>query len=173
MTMRSVANQVIYNAGAAGGLDEVAAIAARGWPESVVVQTIRSSTYADRDDSLDAARQDLASDLGCEAWELTAEWDDPTERGAIIVRATARALLDAIREVAIGKITEVMADEMRKSFSAGSYRQYESVMRARWGRNFVPKAFARAADELDARESASALAARPTDPGTQVPADEP
>jgi len=51
---------------------------------------LRVRPYADRDDSLDAARQDLASDLGCEAWELTVEWDDPTERGSIIVRATAR-----------------------------------------------------------------------------------
>lgn len=47
--------------------------------------TVPAKRYEDHDDSLTAAAEDVAEELGLEAWQVEAHWDDEQERENIVV----------------------------------------------------------------------------------------
>lgn len=89
ISIESVAAQLVGTAGSAGGRDEVARLAEQGWPTNRALEIARldAADYEDNDDCRKAAVASVAADLGVEAWELTADWENPHTREGIVVFA--------------------------------------------------------------------------------------
>lgn len=98
ISIKAVAAQVIEAAGQGGGSDEIARIAAKGWPGAVEVARIPAKHLEDHDDCLAAAIEQVAGEL--ESWELSAAWDDDRARDYVVVTADSKALRAAIQAAA-------------------------------------------------------------------------
>ena len=97
MTIEDCADRVLDLAILVGGLEEVARISREGWRGNAVVATLPARAYEDHDDYLRAAVVDVATAIGLETRELSAEWEDERERKIIVVRCRAKSLMDAIQ----------------------------------------------------------------------------